>query len=296
MKWWLKLGLALILVAAIAILGISGYMGYSMTRVERVPVSQDPALLGLEYDGVSFSSRDDGLTLRGWYLAAQGSEQVIIMLHGEEQHRADSSIGMLGIASGLVEHGYSVLMFDLRGHGESDGDMMSAGYYEKRDLLGAVDYVKGRGLEEIGVLGFSMGAVTALLATAENSDIDAVVADSSFADLKDIMEPEFAKRTSFPKFLLPVLLFTVKIIYGVDFVAIKPVESVAEIAPRPVLFIHGELDGTVPIEHAYRLLQASQSPESQLWVVPQAGHVKSYITHPQEYIDRIIAFFAGALR
>jgi len=296
MKWWLKLGLALILVVAIAILGISGFLGYSMTKVERVPIEETPALLGLNYEDVSFSSRGDELTLRGWYLPAQNSETVIIMLHGGEGHRADPNVGVLDIASGLVGHGYNVLMFDLRGHGESDGNRMSAGYYEKRDLLGAIDYVKERGLERIGVLGFSMGAATALMATAENEDVDTVVADSSFADLKDMMEPEFSKRTKFPKFFLPGLLFMVKIMYGVDFSAIKPVESVSEIAPRPVFFIHGELDEVVPLEHAYRLQQASQNQQNQLWVVPQAGHVRSYVTQPEEYINKITAFFDGALR
>ena len=296
MKWWLKLGLALILVVVIAILGISGFLGYSMTKVERVPIEEDPAFLGLKYEDISFLSRDDELTLRGWYLPAQNSELVIIMVHGGEQHRADPSMGMLDIASGLVEHGYNVLMFDLRGHGESDGNRMSAGYYEKRDLLGAVDYMKGRGLEHIGVLGFSMGAATALMATPEGNDIDAVVADSSFADLKDMMEPEFSKRTKFPKFFLPTLLFVVKIMYGVDFNAIKPIELVSEIAPRPILFIHGELDETVPLEHAYRLHQASQNPQNQLWVVPEAGHVSSYVNYPEEYMNKITTFFDGVLR
>ncbi len=296
MKWWLKLGLALILVVAIAFLGISGFLGYSMTKVERVPIGENPALLGLKYEGVSFSSRVDELTLYGWYLPAQNSEQVIIMVHGGEQHRADPSIRMLDIASGLVEHGYNVLMFDLRGHGESEGNRMSAGYYEKRDLLGAVDYAKGRGSERIGVLGFSLGAVVALMAAAENDDIDAVVADSSFADLKDMMEPEFSKRTKFPKFFLPALLFMVKIMYRVDFNAIKPIEQVSKIAPRRVFFIHGELDEVVPVQHAYELQQASQNPENQLWVVPQAGHVKSYVTHPEEYMNKITAFFDEVLR
>ncbi len=116
MRWWLKLGLALILVVAVAFLGISGFLGYSMTKVERVPIEENPALLGLKYEDVSFSSRVDELILSGWYLPARNSEQVVIMVQGGEGHRADSSIGMLDIASGLVEHGYSVLMFDLRGH------------------------------------------------------------------------------------------------------------------------------------------------------------------------------------
>ena len=296
MKWFLRIGLPLILVVVVAFLGISVFLGHSMTSIKRVPIEGNPALLGLSYEEVSFPSIDDGLILYGWYLPVQDSEPVIIMIHGADGNRADPSIGMLDIASGLLEHGYNVLMFDLRGHGESEGNRMSAGFYEKRDLLGAVDYVKGLGFERIGVLGFSAGASTALIGTAESDDIDAVVADSSFADLKDMMEPEFSRRTKFPKFFLGPLLFMVKIMYGVDFNAVKPVEAVAGIEPRPILFIHGELDDTVPLEHAYRLRDASQSPESQLWVVPGAGHVRAYITRPEEYISRVTAFFDGVLR
>ncbi|MFC1919477.1 alpha/beta hydrolase [Chloroflexota bacterium] len=296
MNRWLKLGLALILVIIVAFIGISAYLGHSMTRVERIPVEGDPSQLGMEYEDVSFASMDKALTLRGWYIPIHDSSQIIIMVHGNDQNRADSSIKMLDIASGLVERGYNVLMFDLRGHGESDGDMTSAGYHEKKDLIGAVEYVKSHGFDSIGVLGFSLGASTAILAAAEDNDIDAVVADSCFADLKDMMEPEFSKRTKSPKFFLRPLLFMVKIMYGVDFNAIRPIEYVNEIAPRPILFIHGEKDETVPVEHAYRLYEASQNPENQLWVVPDAGHVGSYVLHPEQYIDNITAFFGTALK
>ncbi len=110
------------------------------------------------------------------------------------------------------------------------------------------------------------------------------------------MEPEFSKRTRFPKFFLPPLLFMVKIMYGVDFTVVRPVELVSEIAPRPIFFIHGKLDETIPLEHAYRLHQASQNPQNQLWVVADASHVRAYVRHPEEYMNRITAFFDGVLK
>jgi dipeptidyl aminopeptidase/acylaminoacyl peptidase len=296
MKKWLKIGLGIILALVVIFVGISGYLGYSMTRTERVPLEGNPGLIGLIYEDVSFPSMDENLTLRGWFLPNEVSEQVIIMVHGDGANRADPTIGMLEIASRLVGGGYNVLMFDLRGCGESDGNMVSGGYYEKRDLEGAVEYAKERGFNHIGVLGFSLGAVTSLIATAEDTDIDAVVSDSSFADLEDIMGPEFSKRTKAPQFFLNPILFMIKIMYRVDFRAIKPVECVTEIAPRPILFIHGEEDETIPVEHAYRLFQASQNSQAQLWIVPGAGHTKSYITHPEEYISRVIDFFDAALK
>jgi fermentation-respiration switch protein FrsA (DUF1100 family) len=295
-KWWLKLTLVVLLAAIAAFLGISVYLGHSMTVVERVPITETPAVCGLDYEEIAFTSRIDELTLYGWYLPADDSDAVIIMVHGAEQNRADPNVKMLDIACGLVEHGYSVLMFDTRGHGESEGDRMSAGYFEVRDLGGAVDYVSGLGFEDIGVLGFSMGGATAIMTAAEDENIDVVVADSTYADLNDMLEPQFAERTSFPTFFLRPLLFMVKMMYGIDFTAIKPVEVVGDIAPRPILFIQGELDDVVPPEHAYSLYEASDNWRNQLWLISDVGHVEAYASYPEEYMDRVTSFFDDALR
>ncbi len=63
-----------------------------------------------------------------------------------------------------------------------------------------------------------------------------------------------------------------------------------------VACIPKELDEVVPLEHAYRLQQASQNPQNQLWAVPEAGHARCYVTHPEEYMSKITAFFDGVLR
>jgi pimeloyl-ACP methyl ester carboxylesterase len=179
---------ALVVLVVVAFVGVSAYLGYSMTRVERVPVTGSPAEYGLAYEDISFQSLYKDLTLYGWFLPVEGSGRVVIMEHGNGQNRNDSGIGMLDITAGLVGHGFNVLMFDLHGFGESEGNTVSGGYYEKDDLKGAVAYVQGRGFDSVGVLGFSMGAVSSLLAAAEDKGINAVVADSSYADLNDIME------------------------------------------------------------------------------------------------------------
>lgn len=296
MKKWLKIGIAVILTAVFIFVGISAYLGYSMTRVKRVPLTDNPSVMSLTYENVSFSSLDKKLTLRGWFLPGGFSDPVIIIVHGNGYNRDDPNIGTIDIAAQLVKSGYNVLMFDLRGYGESDGSTVGGGYLEKRDLEGAVAYMKSRGFNHIGVLGFSLGAVTSLLAAEEDQNIDAVVSDSSYADLNDMMGPEFAKRTKAPSIFLHPILLMIKVMYGVDFASIRPVDSVAKIKSQPILFIHGDADETIPVSHAYRLFNAAHNTMDQLWIVPGAGHTQAYKTQPEEYINKITEFFDTALK
>ena len=81
--------------------------------------------------------------------------------------------------------GYNVLMFDFRGHGRSEGQHVSMGYYERQDLLGAVDYLQRWGIDRVGVMGFSMGGAVAMATAPHSEAIRAVVSDGGFACLSD---------------------------------------------------------------------------------------------------------------
>jgi dipeptidyl aminopeptidase/acylaminoacyl peptidase len=287
--------LALVVAIAGVILGISAYAASSLTQFERVPIQKTPSDYGLEYSDISFFSRD-GLLLRGWWLGTSMDSPVIVLVHGSERNRSEPAEKMLGIAKELVSHDYNVLMFDMRAHGESEGEHISAGYYERNDLLGAIDYIRQRGTEsKIGVLGFSMGAATSLMATAECEEINAVVADSAYADIVSIIESEFSRRSGLPKFFIPIILFMTKNVYDVDFTAVKPVEAVKEITV-PVFIIHGGKDDMIPVQHAYKLREACQNLESQLWIVPEASHSEPYLARPAEYMNRLISFFETAFK
>jgi pimeloyl-ACP methyl ester carboxylesterase len=201
---------------------------------------------------------------------------------------------MLDIAARLVSHGYNVLMFDLRGHGESDGSQISGGYFEKKDVLGAVNYVRQRSINRIGVLSFSMGAASSLMAAAETQDILALVADSSYADLEEIIDYQFSIRSNLPEFFIPLILFMAKTLYGIDFRAVKPVEAIKNIS-CPVFIIVGGRDDTVSIDQAQREFEASNNPLSRMWVLPESEHTRCYDCRPEEYVEKIEAFFDAVL-
>ncbi len=130
------------------------------------------------------------MTLRGWWMQFRGSDRAVILVHGKNSNRSGTDGGLLRQAEGLLEQGYSVLTFDLRGHGLSDGVRYSLGPLERPDVLGAIAYVhKTRDvpLERIGLLCHSMGAATCLLAAVKEPDLAGVVADSSYARLTDLL-------------------------------------------------------------------------------------------------------------
>lgn len=298
MNRYLKIVLGSILVELIlAVITFMGYISYSLTRVVRTPVKESPADLGLEYEDVSFPSHKDHLTIRGWYLPGGKEDRCIIMVHGGERHRGDPFIGMLNIAQRLVENNYSVLMFDMRARGESEGKRSSLGYYERYDLKGAINYVIERGIStpRIGILGFSMGAAVALLVVAEDFPNLPVVADSSYADLPELVMDEASKRIDLPRFFNLGWIYMSRLMYGVELNALRPVEAVHKLAPHRLLLIHGEEDEAIPVRHAYRLLAASHNASQNLWVVPEAGHAKSFRRRPDEYISRVVSFFDANL-
>ena len=202
-----------------------------------------------------------------------------------------------------------MLVFDFRGHGRSGGARLGLGWDERRDVRAAVDLLLGRGFEpgNIGIDGGSYGAATALLAAAAIPEIGAVVADSAFADMRDIMERQINERTGVPiqiaRLLRPGITVLAWLLYSLDFDAIPPERAVPDIAPRPILFIHGDEDRKIPVEHAYRLKAASQNPADELWILRGLGHTEGIRRHGkgcvhgepsplrEAYLRKVAAFF-----
>ncbi len=260
--------------------------------LQRKPALSSPSDYGLDYVSVSFPS-DDGLTIKGWLLPTTLDAPVVILMHGMGANRATPEDRVYGIAGDCIEHGYNVMMFDLRGQGESEGSRISAGLEETGDVTGAISYLRDEGYTgPVGMLGFSMGAATALMSAAEHEDIRAVVADSSYTDVASVIGYQLS-QARLPGFLVEPALFLTKILYGVDFSACSPLKAAASLE-IPVLFIHGGNDDTVPVDDAYELLAASVNALSDIWVVPEASHTNAWQARTGEYTERLFAFFEAS--
>ncbi len=149
-----------------------------MVKPFQSPLFDSPEAYDLDWEDVEFDA-SDGVTLQGWLIKG-GTDKVIVQSHfGVQCNRGGWSpkgkgpikpwkedIKFLRQAKYLVENGYSVLMYDLRGHGESDvGPIpwVSWGPEEAKDVIAAVDFVSTRAEfadASIGLLSICMGSAS----------------------------------------------------------------------------------------------------------------------------------------
>jgi pimeloyl-ACP methyl ester carboxylesterase len=241
-----------------------------------------------------FPSRNSNFTLDGWFIPGAGNKTIIIV-HGGFQNRLDDNVDTLDLTKSLVADGYNVLLFDLRGRGESQGTGINI-LTNEDDIGGAVDYIKSRGIAtgDIGIIGFCSGAATtAIFVSQEN--IGAVVLDGCFATV-DTMVTRQATIRGIPAFLVdsfvPGLRLTVTLFYGA--VPANPINVVAEIN-CPVFFIHEQDDNLTTTQETDELFAAAKNPADELWEIPNALHSEGYKSDPVDYINKVNSFFSAEL-
>ena len=276
-------------------LGVSAYTVNRISQPTRKVVG-NCASYGLTCQDVSFASTVDNVPLKGWFVDAPGSK-AILMVHGRGGVRDDTGIGMMDLAKALTQHGYDVFTFDLRGHGASGGDRYSLGQWEVRDIAGALNWLNSRGETSIGTLGFSMGAATLLNAAPDHPEIVAMVEDSPFADLSELLDVQLPKASGLPSFFNPGIILMGKVLFGIDLLENKPERQIARLGDRPMLLIHSTVDGTIPVSHAHEIETfEANNPHFQSWIARASGHVQMYKDHTQEYLDRVFAFYDKYMR
>lgn len=273
-------------------LGISVYGTRTGMVIPRRPLIYSADSLGLTYEDVSFRSRGDNVLLKGWYLPGQKNE-VIIIVHGGFQNRIDDNVDTPGLARGLVKAGYSVLLYDLRGRGESEGEGRSLQNIDQ-DIGGAVDYLESRGFSngEICIMGFCTGAASTCIYASRNSDVGALVLDGCFVDVHTVIArqaEELGAPVFLAYFLWPGGVFFSRVLYG--YKVVNPIDVIPAV-DCPILFIHEEYDLYVNSEETRRLYKSTVNPANEIFEVSGAQHSQGFRTKPQEYIEKVDEFLS----
>ena len=249
---------------------------------------------GLRAEGVSFPSRD-GTRLAGWFIpAANTPSPAIVLSHGWARSRAE----LLPHADLLHRAGFAVLLFDYRHRGESEGDAVTMGLGEHRDLLGALDAIAARpevDADRIAVLGMSLGSVVAILTAAGDRRVRALVAECPYATSGAIMTRALRHYFHLPRFpVAPLAKWLIERRLGESLAGADPAQAMARISPRPVFIIADERDAIFGADETERVFQAMAEPK-QFWLVPGADHARGWQAAPAEYERRVVDFLRGAL-
>lgn len=243
---------------------------------------------------VEFPARD-GKPLSGWFIPAPDGTpnpwRCVLLLYGYGGYKEQ----MHEYAKMVHEGGFAALMFDMRGAGLRRREPITLGYKERWDLMDAVRYMKTRpdvDPERIGVFGVSMGGAIALMGAAEEPGIKAIVTDSAYADISDMIEPgivAFLGKLALP--FAPLIVRYAETMMGIRRQDIRPEKAAAEMGNRPLFVIHGLNDALTHPHSAHKIYEAATGPK-ELWLLPDCGHGCAPSVAPAEYRRRINGFFA----
>ena len=200
----------------------------------------------------------------------------VILLHGHSgdlRHNA-YLVPWVGV---FADAGYRVITLEQRGHGDSTGKWISYGAFESRDLVQVVDELQRQNLiaGPLAVFGHSMGASVAILAAAQDPRIDAVVAVSPFASLREEVRDFAAWRAPWSRWLIHDWFVNRALDAAGRTAGFNPDDADPARAIRhtdtPLLLMHGDNDPIVPVRHS-RLIYQARPDHSHLVVFPGADH------------------------
>lgn len=290
----LTAGVSVVVLAVVGVYaGVCVYAANSLsTTGTHLPLTAAADSIGPRWEDVAFASRGDHVTLRGWLFDAQaGGGRSAILLHGFTANRTDSGCDLPALTRAFVQAGYDTLVFDFRSFGQSDGNSFTLGWKEGRDVLGAYDFMKGRGYDPhlMAILGISMGGESMLGVAEELGDVGALVADSAYADLRPMLDRNITRYSNLPALFNAGIILAFQLFHGAnpDF---RPADHVRATPSRAFLFLHGGGDTFIPPANAVALKAASANPDSRLVVFPGSEHAQEFVDHPDQYLSTVFGF------
>jgi fermentation-respiration switch protein FrsA (DUF1100 family) len=247
------------------------FMQGRMLYLSEVPgrtLTLTPANVGMDYEDVSIETTD-GVTLHGWYIAGTSS-QVLLFFHGNAgniSHRLDSIRQFLDL-------GFSVMIIDYRGYGQSEGRTTEAGL--NRDADAAWRYlIEGRGIAagDIVIFGRSLGASVASWLATQYQPL-ALIVESSFTSVPDIAQELYPWLPA--RWLSRLRHATRDYVHDVR---------------CPVLVIHSRDDEIIPFRHGEAIFASANEPRTLLAI--RGSHNDAFLEDETAYISGLRTFLAG---
>lgn len=276
------LGLVLVIILTLIIIGDN------LSNPQQTAIH--PPKNFLNYQNVRFDSKS-GSTLAGWFMKGSDKKGGVLLMHGIGSNRLE----MLKRAQFLNRNGYSVLLFDFQGHGESSGKHITFGFLESLDASAAFDFLFEKlQNKSVGVIGVSLGGASAVMSDVLTK-ADALILESVYPTLEEAVKNRIAMRIgNWGKYLSPLLTVQLKPRLGFSHHQLKPIDRIHQ-AKGAVLIIIGSLDQHTTLAESQRMFSAAKQPKSFL-SIEGAAHFNLYTHSPKHYQRQILQFFSLHLK
>lgn len=289
---FIALSLSLVFVLAFVFLALHGYIAWVLTNPKVAAITSNPyEAKNLPYENITFPALDHSTELEGWFIPATGSKKTIVFSHGYGANREELWVPMYDLAQFAHRMNFNVILFDYGFASATNKIAATGGKTESQQLLGAIEYAKERGAQEIVVWGFSMGAGTALQAALQTGDIDAMILDSTFLLEPDTLYHNIKQHLNLPKNpSLAILRMLFPVINGTSLQQIPYEQVKNQDYQMPIFFIHGTADEKAPYKIAEKIAAHQTNPNSQVWIADGGNHELIYRQHEKLYLKKVAAF------
>lgn len=301
--WIICLSLLIVLLIALTIYLLVGYGAYrvSLTRKGKIKKTienhfakhlkennEEEIYYQHGFEQVEIIS-EDNLKLCGFY-KNKNCNKIALIVHGY----GGNHIEMADYAKIFEKRGYDILAIDHRCHGKSEGDDLTMGLNESKDLILWIKrMIEINPQYKIVLFGVSMGASTICMACGEQLPQNVVLAiedcgyDSAYKQFLHVFR---SKKMKF-KLLFNIFYNFTKKTKNFDLRKVNPAFKLKN-SKIPIMFIHGGDDKFVLTDMVYNL--SSQVPDHRkyLYVVPNAGHAASYLENPKKYENEVYKFLS----
>lgn len=229
----------------------------------------DPKEL-LRWEREPFVCRNGPVELHGEFYPLKKAPACAVLAHGFGQNRYI----LLPQQKIFRELGFSTVIFDQRGFGESTKTDCTFGIKEAQDVACVVNWAKEHCQKgtRIVLLGVSMGAAASMMAMEYTDKIDYLVEDCGFADVGQVIDSLYRSLNKGAGNPRAAAAFRQKAaVLGLDIRRNRPIDAVKK-SSLPICIIHGASDSTIAAGQARALYEACQNPASRLELFEEKEH------------------------
>lgn len=252
------------------------------TRTAKTNIPSIDQINGFPLENVYFKARD-GVKISAWFVP-NSLENIVILLGGIRSNRETQ----LQRAAFYLKKGYSVLMPDLRGTGNSEGNVISFGWQERKDLQAAIFFLRKKGFKSIAAHGQSLGAAAIAYTHKEFQDFDFIVMESCYDNIDHAFTHRMEKYPV-PKILYAGIYFFVERRVQASHFSLRPERFVKKFK-APTLFMAGDAEEVLPLVESQKIYKFCSSNFKRFQIFHGADHEDLYEYDPKLFESTLSKF------